>query len=167
KSGLRYIEGLMKNRYVGRTFIMPAQDMRETAVRLKLNAIRSNIEGKRVALIDDSIVRGTTSKRIVDLIRSVGAKEIHMRVGCPPVISPCYFGIDMATRAELIAAHKSVEGIALMMGVDSLGYVSLDGLVKSIGIPAEDLCLGCVTGKYPLEIPGEECIRRQLRLAQF
>ncbi|MDI6859474.1 MAG: amidophosphoribosyltransferase [Methanocellales archaeon] len=167
KSGLGYIEGLMKNRYVGRTFIMPAQDMRETAVRLKLNAIRSNIEGKRVALIDDSIVRGTTSKRIVDLIRSVGAKEIHMRVGCPPIISPCYFGIDMATRAELIAAHKSVEGIALMMGVDSLGYVSLDGLVKSIGIPAEDLCLGCVTGKYPLEIPGEECIRRQLRLAQF
>ena len=167
KSGIGYIEGLMKNRYIGRTFIMPVQEMRETAVRLKLNSIRSNVEGKRVALIDDSIVRGTTSKRIVDLVRSAGAKEIHMRIGCPPVISPCYFGIDMATRAELIAAHKSVEGIALMMGVDSLGYVSIDGLVKSIGILEENLCLGCITGKYPIEIPGEECIRKQLRLAHF
>ncbi|MDD2777827.1 MAG: amidophosphoribosyltransferase [Methanocellales archaeon] len=167
RSGIGYIEGLMKNRYIGRTFIMPAQEMRDIAVRLKLNAIRANVEGKRVALIDDSIVRGTTSKRIVDIIRSAGAKEIHMRIGCPPVISPCYFGIDMATRAELIAAHKSVDGIALMMGVDSLGYVSIDGLVKSIGISKENLCLGCITGRYPIEIPGEECIRKQLRLAQF
>ncbi len=160
KSGLDYIEGLMKNRYVGRTFIMPGQEMREIAVRLKLNAIRSNIEGKRVALIDDSIVRGTTSKRIVDLIRSAGAKEVHVRIGTPPIIAPCYFGIDMVTRKELIAAHKSVEGVALALGVDSLGYISIDGLVKSIGIPAEDLCLACVTGEYPLEVLGEKCVQR-------
>lgn len=160
KSGLYYIEGLMKNRYVGRTFIMPGQEMREIAVRLKLNAIRSNIEGKRVALIDDSIVRGTTSKRIVDLIRSAGAKEVHVRIGSPPIMAPCYFGIDMATREELIAAHKSIEGVALVLGVDSLGYISIDGLVKSIGIPAEDLCLACVTGEYPLKVSGEECVQR-------
>jgi len=160
KSGLDYIEGLMKNRYVGRTFIMPSQEMREIAVRLKLNAIRSNIEGKRVALIDDSIVRGTTSKRIVDLIRSAGAKEVHVRIGSPPIIAPCHFGIDMATREELIAAHKSVEGVALALGADSLGYISIDGLVKSIGIPAEDLCLACVTGEYPLEVLGEKCALR-------
>jgi amidophosphoribosyltransferase len=135
--------------------------MREIAVRLKLNAIRSNIEGKRVALIDDSIVRGTTSKRIVDLIRSAGAKEVHVRIGTPPIIAPCYFGIDMVTRKELIAAHKSVEGVALALGVDSLGYISIDGMVKSIGIPAEDLCLACVTGEYPLEVPGEKCPLRR------
>jgi amidophosphoribosyltransferase len=157
KSGLDYIEGLMKNRYVGRTFIMPAQEMRETAVRLKLNAIRSNIEGKRVALIDDSIVRGTTSRRIIDLIRGAGAKQVHMRVGSPPIISPCYFGIDIPTRKELIAAHKSVDGVALTLGADSLGYISIDGLIRSIGIPAEDLCLACVTGEYPLKVPGEKC----------
>jgi len=160
KSGLDYIEGLMKNRYVGRTFIMPGQKMREIAVRLKLNAIRSNIEGKKVALIDDSIVRGTTSKRIVDLIRNAGAKEVHVRIGSPPIIAPCYFGIDMATRDELIAAHKSIDGVMLALGADSLGYISIDGLVKSIGLPAEDLCLACVTGEYPLEIPGEKCVLR-------
>ncbi|MDI6888489.1 MAG: amidophosphoribosyltransferase [Methanocellales archaeon] len=161
KSGLDYIEGLMKNRYVGRTFIMPSQEIREIAVRLKLNAIRSNIVGKRVALIDDSIVRGTTSKRIVDLIRSAGAKEVHLRIGSPPIIAPCYFGIDMATREELIAAHKSIDGVMLALGADSLGHISIDGLVKSIGIPAEDLCLACVTGEYPLEIPGEKCVLRR------
>lgn len=166
KSGLDYIEGLMKNRYVGRTFIMPGQEMRDTAVKLKLNAIRSNLKGKRVALIDDSIVRGTTSRRIVDLIRSAGANEVHIRVGSPPIISPCYFGIDMSTCEELIASNRSIEDIRLALGADSIGYISIDGLVDSIGIPARDLCLGCVTGKYPLEVSGEVCARRPIERAQ-
>lgn len=166
KSGLDYIEGLMKNRYVGRAFIMPGQEIREAAVKLKLNVIRSNIEGRRVALIDDSIVRGTTSKRIIDLIRGAGANEVHIRVGAPPIISPCYFGIDMSTCEELIASRKSIEDIGLALGADSIGYISIDGLVKSIGIPAEDLCMACVTGKYPLEIPDEVCARRPIERAR-
>ncbi|NJD77358.1 MAG: amidophosphoribosyltransferase [Candidatus Methanoperedens sp.] len=167
KSGIDYMEGLMKNRYIGRTFIMPGQDMRETAVRLKLNTIKPNIEGKSIVLVEDSIVRGTTSRRIIDLMRKSGTKEVHMRVGSPPIISPCYLGIDMATREELIAAHKSVKGVEALINADSLGYISIDGLVKSIGIPEDDLCLGCLTGIYPVEIPGERCGKRQLKLSEF
>ncbi len=166
-SGIDYMEGLMKNRYIGRTFIMPGQDMRETAVRLKLNTIKPNIEGKRVVLIDDSIVRGTTSRRIIDLIRKAGTKEIHMRVASPPIISPCYLGIDMATREELVAAYKSVKGVEALINADSLGYLSIEGLVSSIGIPMDDLCVGCLSGVYPVEIPGEKCSRRQLKLSEF
>ncbi len=167
RSGIDYMEGLMKNRYIGRTFIMPGQDMRETAVRLKLNTIRPNIEGKSIVLVDDSIVRGTTSRRIIDLIRKSGTKEVHMRVASPPIISPCYLGIDMATREELVAAHKTVKGVEALINADSLGYLSIEGLVKSIGIPADDLCLGCLSGVYPVEIPGEKCINRQLKLSEF
>jgi amidophosphoribosyltransferase len=154
-SGVRYAEGLIKNRYVGRTFIMPGQDLRETAVRLKLNTVKENVNGKDVILIDDSIVRGTTSRRIIDLIRRSGAHKIHARIGSPPIISPCYLGIDMATREELIAAHKSVKGVEFLIGADSLYYISLEGLVKSIGIPADDLCTGC-HWPNPVEIPGEQ-----------
>ncbi|MCD4817054.1 MAG: amidophosphoribosyltransferase, partial [Methanosarcinales archaeon] len=157
KSGIDYIEGLMKNRYIGRTFIMPNQNMRETAVRLKLNTIRQNLEGKKVILMDDSIVRGTTSRRIVDMVRKAGAEEVHMRIGSPPIMSPCYLGIDMATRDELVAAHKTVAGVEAVINADSLGYVSVEGLVEAVGIPEDDLCLGCLTGVYPVEIPGEEC----------
>jgi len=167
KSGIDYIEGLMKNRYIGRTFIMPDQKMRETAVRLKLNTIRQNLEGKKVILLDDSIVRGTTSRRIVDMVRKAGAEEVHMRIGSPPIVSPCYLGIDMATREELVAAHKTVAGVEAVINADSLGYVSVEGLVEAVGIPVDDLCLGCLTGVYPVEIPGEECKRRQLTLNQF
>lgn len=167
KSGIDYMEGLMKNRYIGRTFIMPDQKMRETAVRLKLNTIRQNLEGKKVILMDDSIVRGTTSRRIVDMVRKAGAEEVHMRIGSPPIMSPCYLGIDMATREELVAAHKTVAGVEALINADSLGYVSVEGLVESVGIPADDLCLGCLTGVYPVEIPGENCMRRQLTLNQF
>ncbi|MCD4766910.1 MAG: amidophosphoribosyltransferase [Methanosarcinales archaeon] len=167
KSGIDYIEGLMKNRYIGRTFIMPDQKMRETAVRLKLNTIRQNLEGKKVILLDDSIVRGTTSRRIVDMVRKAGAEEVHMRIGSPPIMSPCYLGIDMATREELVAAHKTVAGVEAVINADSLGYVSVEGLVEAVGIPEDDLCLGCLTGVYPVEIPGEECKRRQLTLNQF
>ncbi len=166
-SGIDYMEGLMKNRYIGRTFIMPGQDMRETAVRLKLNTIKPNIDNKNIVLVDDSIVRGTTSRRIIDLMRKSGAREVHMRVASPPIISPCYLGIDMATREELVAAHKAVKGVEAVINADSLGYISIEGLVKSIGIPREDLCLGCLTGAYPVEIPGEQCARRQLRLSEF
>lgn len=167
RSGIDYMEGLMKNRYIGRTFIMPGQDMRETAVRLKLNTIKPNIEGKNVVLVDDSIVRGTTSRRIIDLMRKSGAREIHMRVASPPIISPCYLGIDMATREELVAAHKAVKGVEAVINADSLGYISIEGLVSSIGLPQDDLCIGCLTGAYPVEIPGEKCSRRQLKLSEF
>ncbi len=166
-SKINYAEALIKNRYVNRTFIMPAQELRETAVRLKLNTVKSNIEGKSLVLIDDSIVRGTTSRRIIDLIKKGGAKEVHARIGSPPIISPCYLGIDMATREELIAAHKSVKGVEFLIGADSLYYISLEGLVKAIGIDKDDLCTGCLTGIYPIEIPGEKCENKQLKLNSF
>ena len=165
KSKLPYTEGLIKNRYVGRTFIMPGQDLRETAVRLKLNVIKKHIEGKRVVMIDDSIVRGTTSRKIVDMLRAAGAEEVHMRIGTPPIVSPCHLGIDMPTYGELIAARKSVDGVKLMIGVDSLKYISLAGLIDSIGLPREKLCLGCLTGMYPIERPLERAM--QLKLDAF
>ncbi len=167
KSGIKYHEGLMKNRYIGRTFIIPGQAMRESAVKLKMNTISQNIDGKRVILIDDSIVRGTTSRRIIDMVRSAGAVEVHARIGSPAIIAPCYLGIDMATRDELIAAHKTVPGVEAVINADSLGYLSIDGLVEAIGIDKENLCLGCLTGSYPVEIPGEKCHRRQLKLNEF
>ncbi len=167
KSGTEYIEALMKNRYVGRTFIMPSDAVRKKAVQLKLNAIKQNIVDRRVVLVDDSVVRGNTSRRIVDRVQSAGAAEVHVRIGSPPIISPCYLGIDMPTREELIASQKSVSEIEAAIHAETLGYLSIDGLVESIGIPASDLCLGCLTGTYPVEIPGEKCVLRQLRLEEF
>ncbi|MBR6992933.1 MAG: amidophosphoribosyltransferase [Methanobrevibacter sp.] len=152
-SGIPYGEGLIKNRYVGRTFIMPTQEERELAVRLKLNPIKSAIKGKKIILIDDSIVRGTTSKKLLDLVKEAEPAEIHFLVGCPPVISPCYYGVAMATKKELIAANYSVEEIKNQLKVDSLGYITLEALVEAIGMPEENLCLGCVNEKYPTEIP--------------
>ncbi|MEA2004364.1 MAG: amidophosphoribosyltransferase, partial [archaeon] len=166
-SGVEYIESLMKNRYVGRTFIMPSDTVRKRAVQLKLNVIKPNIEGRKVVLIDDSIVRGNTSRRIVDMVRRAGASEVHVRIGSPPIMSPCYLGIDMPTREELIASHSSVPEIESKIHAETLGYLSVDGLVEAIGIPASDLCLGCLTGTYPVEIPGERCVIRQLRLEEF
>jgi len=165
KSQLPYTEGLIKNRYVGRTFIMPGQDLRETAVRLKLNVIKKHVAGKRVVMIDDSIVRGTTSRKIVDMLRAAGAEEVHMRIGTPPIVSPCHLGIDMPTYGELIAARKSVDGVKLMIGVDSLKYITLAGLIDSIDLPREKLCLGCLTGMYPIERPVERAM--QLKLDAF
>ncbi len=167
ESGIKYKEALIKNRYIGRTFIIPGQAMRETAVRLKMNTVSRNIEGNRLVLIDDSIVRGTTSRRIIDMIRNSGAKEIHARIGSPPIISPCYLGIDMATREELIASGQTLEGIKESIKADSIGYLSIAGLVKAIGINKEDLCLGCLTEDYPVEIPGEKCHRVQMKLNEF
>jgi amidophosphoribosyltransferase len=166
-SGISYRECLMKNRYIGRTFIMPDQNMRETAVRLKMNTIRPNIEGHKLILVDDSIVRGTTSRRIVNMVRKAGAQEVHVRIGSPPILAPCYLGIDMASRDELIAAHKTVAGVEAVIEADSLGYVSHEGLVDAVGIPKENLCMGCLTGLYPVQIPGEKCLAEQTRLSEY
>jgi len=152
-SGIPYGEGLIKNRYVGRTFIMPTQEERELAVRLKLNPIKEAIKGKKIILIDDSIVRGTTSKQLLDLVKESEPAEIHFLVGCPPVVAPCYYGVAMATKKELIAANYSVEEIKEQLDIDSLGYITLPALVKAIGMDEEKLCLGCLNEKYPTEIP--------------
>jgi amidophosphoribosyltransferase len=167
RSNIKYRECLMKNRYIGRTFIMPGQELREIAVRLKMNTIRPNIEGNRIIMVDDSIVRGTTSRRIVDMVRSTGAEEVHVRIGSPPILAPCYMGIDMATRDELIAAHKTVAGVEAVINADSLGYISHEGLVNAIGIPKENLCMGCLTGVYPIEIPGEVCRLAQTKITEY
>jgi amidophosphoribosyltransferase len=156
---VEFAEGLMKNRYVGRTFIMPTQDERERAVRLKLNPIKSTIEGRSVTLIDDSIVRGTTSTQLIELLRDAGAEEVHVRIGAPPIVAPCYLGIDMASRDELIAADRSVEDIRETIGADSLSYLSIEAITEALGADHSDLCLGCVTGEYPYAIDGEESDR--------
>ncbi|MFB6147184.1 MAG: amidophosphoribosyltransferase [Halobacteriaceae archaeon] len=162
---VEFAEGLMKNRYVGRTFIMPTQDQRERAVRLKLNPIKSTVEDRTVTLIDDSIVRGTTSTQLVDLLRDAGAEEIHLRIGAPPISAPCYLGIDMASREELIAADRSVAEIRDEIGADSLAYLSMDAVSAAIGTAEADLCAGCVTGEYPYDIEGEATDREVSRPA--
>ena len=153
ESGIPYGVGLVKNRYIGRTFITPGQESRERAVRIKLGPLRSCVEGKRLVLIDDSIVRGTTSRQIVSLLREAGAREIHMRSSAPPFISPCYFGTDIPDREELIACHLSVEEIREAMGADSLAFLSLDALHKIAPHSECGFCEGCFTGRYPLSIP--------------
>ncbi|USZ73371.1 amidophosphoribosyltransferase [Natronosalvus halobius] len=153
--GVEFAEGLMKNRYVGRTFIMPTQDERERAVRLKLNPITSTVEGKTVTLIDDSIVRGTTSNQLVELLKNSGAEEVHMRIGAPPIVAPCYMGINMATREELIASDKTIPEIGDEIDADSLAYLSPDAVAEVLETDRDDLCLGCVTGEYPYDIDGE------------
>ena len=162
-SDVEFAEGLMKNRYVGRTFIMPTQDERERAVRLKLNPIKSTVEDKTVTLIDDSIVRGTTSTQLVELLRDVGAEEVHLRIGSPPIVAPCYMGIDMASREELIAADETTEDIRETIDADSLAYLSRDAIAESLDTRREDLCMGCVTGEYPYDIEGETTDREVRR----
>jgi amidophosphoribosyltransferase len=162
---VEFAEGLMKNRYVGRTFIMPDQDERERAVRLKLNPIQSTVEGRTVTLIDDSVVRGTTSTQLVSLLREAGAEAVHLRIGSPPIAAPCYMGIDMATREELIAAGQDTEAVREAVGADSLAYLSLDGVSEAIGIDRADLCTACVTGEYPYDIDGEATDREVQRPA--
>jgi amidophosphoribosyltransferase len=151
ESGIPVEEGLIKNRYIGRTFIMPSQKKREDAVRLKLNAVRHVLEGKKVVLIDDSIVRGTTMGPIIKLVREAGAKEIHLRITCPPVVSPCFYGVDIPTIKELVAANKNAEQIRASCGADSLVYQTIEDMVSAIGIPKDKLCLGCLTGEYPTD----------------
>jgi amidophosphoribosyltransferase len=154
-ASVEFAEGLMKNRYVGRTFIMPTQDARERAVRLKLNPIKDVVEDRTVTIIDDSIVRGTTSTQLVQLMRDVGAEEVHVRIGAPPIVAPCYMGIDMASRDELIAGDKTVPEIGEEIAADSLEYLSIDAVADALDQSRADLCLGCVTGEYPYDIEGE------------
>jgi amidophosphoribosyltransferase len=149
-SGIPYSDALIKNRYIGRTFIQPNQRLRQTGVRLKFNVLPEVVQGKRVVLIDDTIVRGTTSQPIVNLIRQAGAKEVHMRVHAPPIMWPCYLGVDLAKREELIAARMSVEEIGRHIGVESIDYLSLEGLLEAIGKGDKRFCTGCMTGKYPV-----------------
>ena len=154
-AGVPYEEGFMKNRFAGRTFIMPDQKQREDAVSMKMIPIKSTVSGKRILIIDDSIVRGTTLKKLVAMLRKAGAKEVHVRVGSPPIIAPCYYGVDMKSRDQFIATKHTVDEIREIIGADSLGYISMEGLVEAIGIKENDLCLACVNGKYPTAIPGE------------
>jgi len=151
-SGIPYTDGLVKNRYVGRTFIEPDQRFRDLGVRMKFNPLPEVLEGKRVVIVDDSIVRATTTPHVVSLVRKAGAKEVHLRVCAPPIMWPCHFGVDMATRRELIAANKSVPEIRDFVGADSLEYLSIDGLVKSVGMAKKDFCLACFTGQYPVPV---------------
>lgn len=157
-SGLPVEEGLIKNRYIGRTFIMPSQEKRSGNVRLKLNPVQGLVGGKRVVLIDDSIVRGTTLKEIVCLVRDAGAKEVHVRITCPPLKAPCFYGVDMKSYRELIANKKSVSEVAAFLGVDSLGYLSLEGLRKAIGLP---ICTGCLNEEYITPMARQLASRRK------
>lgn len=155
-SGIPYEEGFMKNRFVGRTFILPDQKQRENAVSMKMNAIKSTVNGKRILIVDDSIVRGTTLKKLINVLRDAGAKEVHVRIGSPPIIAPCYYGVDMKSRDQFIATKYSVEEIRKIIGADSLAYISIEGMVKALGFPADDLCLACVNDLYPTPIEGEK-----------
>jgi amidophosphoribosyltransferase len=150
ESGIPLRFGLIRSHYVGRTFIEPRQTVRDFGVKLKLNPVRSLLEGKRVVLIDDSIVRGTTSRKIVRMIRSAGAKEVHMRISCPPTVSPCFYGVDTPSKKELIAANNTIEQIREFIGADSLGYLSLEGMKQACGEGEKTTyCTACYTGKYP------------------
>ena len=155
-SGLKFRFGLVRNHYVGRTFIEPQSQIRHFGVKIKLNPVRDLIKGRRVVLIDDSLVRGTTSKKIVKMVRDAGATEVHFRISCPPTISPCYYGVDTPTREELIGANNSVQEICDFIGADSLGYLSLEGLREAVGdTPDSHFCQACYTGKYPTQLKNQ------------
>lgn len=151
-SGIPYCEGLLKNRYVGRTFIEPDQRLRDLGVKLKFNPLSEMIAGKRLVVVDDSIVRGTTTPRVIGLLRRAGAREVHMRICSPPLRHPCFFGVDMATRWELIAAQKTIPEIRDTIGADSLGYISIEGLIEAVALPKNIFCLACFTGDYPIPV---------------
>ena len=152
-SGIPYGDGLIKNNYVGRTFIQPSQSLRDRGVKLKLNPLPDSIRGKRLVVVDDSIVRGTTTRQTVQALREAGATEIHLRITCPPIQWPCFYGIDMSTRHELIASDLAVDEIRAFVGADSLGYLSLEGMVQAAGSPKDDFCRACFDGEYPVPIP--------------
>ena len=152
ESGIPLAEGLIKNRYVGRTFIEPDQRIRDLGVKLKFNPLPQMLDGKRVVVVDDSIVRGTTTPQVVKLLKRAGAREVHMRICAPPLRYPCFFGVDMATRWELIAAQKAIPEVRDFIGADSLGYLSIDGLIKAVDLPKDIFCLACFTGDYPIPV---------------
>jgi amidophosphoribosyltransferase len=160
ESGIPYRMALIRNHYVGRTFIEPSQAIRDFGVKLKLNPVRSLIEGQRVVLVDDSIVRGTTSRKIVRMVRQAGAREVHLRISCPPTISPCYYGVDTPTKDELIASNHNVEEIRQYVEADSLGYLSLEGLQAAVDDSAGRFCYACYTAHYPTDLVGIEALLR-------
>jgi amidophosphoribosyltransferase len=153
---------LVKNAYVGRTFIQPSQTIRQLGIRLKLNPLKEVIRGKRIIVVDDSIVRGNTQRALVAMLREAGAAEIHIRISSPPITWPCFYGIDFATRAELIATGLGVEDVRKSIGADSLGYLSKDGMVASTEQKESELCTACFTGKYPIELPAEDRLGKNL-----
>ncbi|ASW53072.1 amidophosphoribosyltransferase [Plantactinospora sp. KBS50] len=161
-SGITYGAGLMKNPYVGRTFIQPSQTLRQLGIRLKLNPLRENVRGKRLVVVDDSIVRGNTQRAIVRMLREAGAVEVHVRISSPPVRWPCFYGIDFATRAELLANGLDDEGVRRSIGADTLGYVSLAGLIAATEQPKTRLCRACFDGEYPIELPAGDLIGKHL-----
>ena len=166
-SGIPYGDGLYKNNYVGRTFIQPSQSLRDRGVKLKLNPLPDSVRGRRLIVVDDSIVRGTTTKQIVAALREAGATEVHLRITCPPVKWPCFYGIDMPTRQELIGADLAVDEIGQYIGADSLGYLSQEGMLAATGGPATDFCAACFDGEYPIPIPehaGKFMLENQLEL---
>jgi amidophosphoribosyltransferase len=156
--------GLIRNHYVGRTFIEPAQSIRHFGVKVKLNPVKSILAGQRVVLIDDSIVRGTTSRKIVKMVRATGAKEVHLRISCPPTVSPCFYGVDTPRRSELIAATHSLEEIRKYVGADSVGYLSLEGMLQAVGQRQHHYCTSCYTGQYPVAFPRDQNAYLQLTL---
>lgn len=162
ESGITYGAGLMKNPYVGRTFIQPSQTLRQLGIRLKLNPLRENVRGKRLVVVDDSIVRGNTQRAIVRMLREAGALEVHVRISSPPVNWPCFYGIDFATRAELLANGLDNEGVRRSIGADTLGYVSLPGLIAATEQPKTRLCRACFDGEYPIELPAGNLIGKHV-----
>ena len=152
-SGIPYGDGLVKNRYIGRTFIAPTQELRNLGVRMKLNPLTENIVGKRLVVVDDSVVRGTTSRAVVRMLREAGAAEVHFRVMSPPYRWPCYYGMDTGSRAELIAANLTVEEIRDYLGVDTLAFITIDGLLGATGAVGAGFCTACLTNDYPVPVP--------------
>jgi amidophosphoribosyltransferase len=152
ESGLPFKFALIRNHYVGRTFIEPEQNIRDFGVKLKLNPVRSLLEGQRIVLVDDSLVRGTTSRKIVRMIREAGASEVHVRISCPPTVAPCFYGVDTPTQKELIASNFTVEEICHYIGADSLAFLSVEGLREAVGDSKEEFCTACYTGHYPTKL---------------
>jgi amidophosphoribosyltransferase len=167
ESGIQYAQGLTKNAYVGRTFIQPSQTIRQLGIRLKLNPLKEVIRGRRLVVVDDSIVRGNTQRAVVRMLREAGAAEVHVRISSPPVAWPCYYGIDFATRVELIASDLSVEQICSSIEADSLGYISPEGMIHATGLPAPELCMACFTGRYPVPVEAEIALGGKLLLEQI
>lgn len=163
EAALPFADGLVKNRYVGRTFIQPTQSLRQLGIKLKLSPVREIVEGRRLVVVDDSIVRGNTSRQLVAMLREAGAAEVHLRITSPPIANPCYYGIDMASRAELIGADLTVEEIRAFVGADSLHYIDLDALIESVPTPRDELCHACFSGDYPIPVPGEQDRLAQIR----
>jgi amidophosphoribosyltransferase len=164
ESGVPLRMGLIRNHYVGRTFIQPQSSIRHFGVKVKLNPVKSILEGRRVILVDDSIVRGTTSRKIVKMVRAAGAKEVHVRISCPPTISPCFYGVDTPQRSELIGATHTLDEITAFLDADTVAYLSLEGLLSAVGNERSSYCSSCYTGRYPVAIPQDQATYLQLAL---